>query len=194
MSHDLLYDLQIGFIFTESCTKRMAQIMNCKVRYQNGRTLLFFSKGTFSFIIVVKNTCYCSIKLVCAKYIIVSIQENKIGISIYYRLNKILFILLFFQMKQSFSHRFKHWYDSHTGFGFRSCNMEFTASTILLAINKVVVNRDNTIFKITVIPSQTGQFPNPTTGTKKNRKYRSPMPIYTMIRYVVDECLLLRFS
>ena len=77
VSHDLLNDLDVAFVFAKACTESVAQVVNRKVADQQWFTTFLVSQYKLVLVVVSVDPFDCPIDIMGGKRISISILKNK---------------------------------------------------------------------------------------------------------------------
>lgn len=139
MPHDFLNDFQIGFIFAAAGTERVPQIVNWKIPNQQWLPFFLFSQFHFIPIVISYNPFHCTIYSHRVMKILLPVQKNKIGISIYRRRFQLEPFLILTFLKQRFPHLWQHRNYTIASVRFGRCKTEPPTIVVTETVNNIMV-------------------------------------------------------
>ena len=82
MSHDFLNHSHVRFLFAESGTKGVAQVMCAEMRDGLRPAIILLRLGVFCSIVLIENTSYRAINIVSTEKATGAIAKDKIGVAV----------------------------------------------------------------------------------------------------------------
>lgn len=82
MSHDFLDHSHVRFLFAESATKGVAQVMCAEMRDGLRPAIILLRLGMFCSIVLIENTSDCAINIVSAEKTTGAITKDKIMVTV----------------------------------------------------------------------------------------------------------------
>lgn len=189
MPHDFLNDFQIGFIFAAAVQNVCLRLWTEKSRISSGSRFSFSASFTSS-------RLWSLIIRLIARFIVIGLEvllpvrKNKIGISIYRRRFQLEPFLILTFLKQRFPHLWQHRNYTIASVRFGRCKTEPPTIVVTETVNNIMVDENLIILKITIIPSKTNRFTNPTSRSKQKCKQWHPVAINRRGWNKLNKCCL----
>ena len=176
VSHDVLNDLQVGFIFTQPGAECVPEIMAGERRQQLRLPLFLFGLFQFGFVVCHADALDGAVDRLRVLRLTEAVQEHKVRDTIDFVLtHQFQFLLIGSFLLQRFSNFRQYGNCPLTGGSLGGRHGEIAATDLVVMVHQIVLDGDKPTLEVDVTPAQANRFRDAASGTQHEGEHREPM-------------------